>query len=176
MIICTSSKQRLVSPDDLPSRSRPSSIISRGDTHKNDDDDDKESISFEDYKRQNRFQMAPEGVNRILAEAGAHLDNRQKSGLASGYQTPRSTEKGARFGEMREYVDEKETIMGGYDGLGRILRGDMGYAMRCKAAEGYGLSDVSQPWWTPLTAAVSKCGYIDTVHGTRQACWSLGTT
>jgi hypothetical protein len=26
--------------------------------------------------------------------------------------------------------------------LGRILRGDMGYAMRCKAEEGYGLADV----------------------------------
>jgi hypothetical protein len=174
MVICTSSKQRLVSPDDVPIRSRASSIVSRGDTHKTDDDDDKESISFEDYKRQNRFQMAPEGVNRILAEAGAHLGGRQKSGLTSGYQTPRSTEKGARFGEMREYVDEKEVIMGGYEGLGRILRGDMGYAMRCKAAEGYGLSDVGCVWWALLIIAIFECGYIDSIYGTRQACRSMG--
>ena len=141
MAISTSTKIHTVSPDEAPSRSRASSTSSRSDTHK-DDDDDKASISFEDYKRQNRFQMAPEGVNRILAEAGASRGGRQKSGLSSGYQTPRSTEKGARFGEMREYVDEKEEIMGGFDGLGRILRGDMGYAMRCKADEGYGLGDV----------------------------------
>ena len=143
MVISTSTKLHVVSPDDHPARSRTSSTSSHGDTHKNDDEDDKASISFEDYKRQNRFQMAPEGVNRILAEAGASRGGRQKSGLSSGYQTPRSTEKGARFGEMREYVDEKEEIMGGFDGLGRILRGDMGYAMRCKAEEGYGLADVS---------------------------------
>jgi len=142
MVISTSTKLHVVSPDDHPARSRTSSTSSHGDTHKNDDEDDKASISFEDYKRQNRFQMAPEGVNRILAEAGASRGGRQKSGLSSGYQTPRSTEKGARFGEMREYVDEKEEIMGGFDGLGRILRGDMGYAMRCKAEEGYGLADV----------------------------------
>lgn len=141
MAFFTSAKTQLVCPDEGPSRSRASSTSSHGDTHKNDEDD-KASISFEDYKRQNRFQMAPEGVNRILAEAGASRGGRRKSGMSSGYQTPRSTEKGARFGEMREYVDEKEEIMGGFDGLGRILRGDMGYAMRCKAEEGYGLADV----------------------------------
>lgn len=43
---------------------------------------------------------------------------------------------------MRDFVDEKQEIMGGFDGLGRILRGDVGYAMRCKAEEGYGLQNV----------------------------------
>jgi hypothetical protein len=139
-MVISASKLHIVTPDDTVPRSRSSSRTSI--TRKDDDEDDKASISFEDYKRQNRFQMAPEGVNRLLAEAGATI-GRQRSGMSSGYQTPRSTEKGARFGEMREYVDEKEEIVGGFGGLGRILRGDMGYAMRCKAEEGYGLGDVS---------------------------------
>lgn len=137
MIISTS-KLHIITPEDQHAQSRPASPDSDA---ARDDEDDKVSLTFEDYKRQNRFQLAPEGVNRLLSEAGAN-QGRVKSGLTSGYHTPHSTEKGARFGEMREFVDERQEIMGGFDGLGRILRGDVGYAMRCKAEEGYGLNSV----------------------------------
>lgn len=145
-MVISASKLHTIDPEDEPSpQSRPHSPPINGDAEVDDsDEDDKASLTFEDYKRQNRFQLAPEGVSRLLNEAGASVQGRPKSGLASGYQTPRSTEKGARFGEMRDFVDEKQEIMGGFDGLGRILRGDVGYAMRCKAEEGYGLQNVSR--------------------------------
>lgn len=137
-MVISASRLHIITPDDQTSQSRPASP----NNEPADDDDDKASLTFEDYKRQNRFQLAPEGVNRLLNEVGAS-HGRVKSGLTSGYHTPHSTEKGARFGEMRDFVDEKQEIMGGFDGLGRILRGDVGYAMRCKAEEGYGLESVS---------------------------------
>jgi hypothetical protein len=139
------SKLHKASPDEITQRSRAGSVSSDDDDpldEKAGADDDKISLQFEDYKRQNRFQLAPEGVNRLLAEAGAST-SRRRTGLLSGDQTPRSMEKGARFGMMREYVSEKEEILGGYEGVGRSLRGDIGYTMRCRAEEGYGLSDVS---------------------------------
>jgi hypothetical protein len=144
------SKLNLVSPDDMTARSRRGSSSSSdsegsdGDGNKPKKDDDKVSVQFNDYKRQNRFQIAPEGVIRLLAEAGASTRNRRRSGVMSGEQTPRSTERGARFGTMREYVSQNEEILGGYDGIGRSLRGDIGYTMRCRAEEGYGLSNVGQ--------------------------------
>lgn len=143
-MVISASRLHIIDPEDEPSsQSRPHSPPANGDIEGDDSDDDKASLTFEDYKRQNRFQLAPEGVSRLLNEVGAPGHGRPKSGLTSGYQTPRSTEKGARFGEMRDFVDEKQEIMGGFDGLGRILRGDVGYAMRCKAEEGYGLQNVS---------------------------------
>lgn len=144
MVISTS-RLHMISPEDEHAVSRPPSAHGNGhhDEQDEDDDDDKASLTFEDYKRQNRFQLAPEGVSRLLHEAGASVHGRVRSGLTSGYQTPRSTEKGARFGEIRDIVDERQEIMGGFDGLGRILRSDVGYAMRCRAEEGYGLRDVS---------------------------------
>lgn len=143
-MVISASKLHIIDPEDEPSsQSRAHSPTLNGDAEAGDsDEDEKASLTFEDYKRQNRFQLAPEGVSRLLNEAGASVQGRPKSGLTSGNQTPRSTEKGARFGEMRDFVDEKQEIMGGFDGLGRILRGDVGYAMRCKAEEGYGLQNV----------------------------------
>lgn len=141
------SRLNLVSPDDLTARSRRGSSSSSDsdeeDANKPKQEDDKVSLQFENYKRQNRFQIPPAGVARLLAEAGASTSDRRRSGIMSGEQTPRSTEKGARFGTMREYVSQNEEILGGYDGIGRSLRGDIGYTMRCRAEEGYGLANVS---------------------------------
>lgn len=134
-----------VSPDDMTARSRRASSSTSDSDEAPKPEDDKVSLQFENYKRQNRFQIPPAGVARLLAEAGASASNRRRSGVMSGEQTPRSTERGARFGTMREYVSQNEEILGGYDGIGRSLRGDIGYTMRCRAEEGYGLANVSSP-------------------------------
>lgn len=177
-MVISASKLHMIDPEDDPSQSRPESPTENHHAEADDSDDDKASLTFEDYKRQNRFQLAPEGVSRLLTEAGAAVQGRVKSGLTSGYHTPRSTEKGARFGEMREFVDEKQEIMGGFDGLGRILRGDVGYAMRCKAEEGYGLSSVRPAVWFTVTwliqVATPQCCHSNSLHRARSSRRSLG--
>lgn len=146
----------LVSPDVPPSASQLEGSADKtgrdandGDTEADDDADldDAASITFEDYKRQNRFQLPPEGVSRLLAEAGMDFYARtgpgsgggSRTGTATGANTPGSS----RLKDRARVVNEHEELVGGWEGLRTVVRGDIGFTMRSRAEEGYGLLNVS---------------------------------
>jgi hypothetical protein len=142
-----------ITPDAIP----PSSPCSHpsahsdigGDSDANDDQDDNASITFEDYKRQNRFQLPPEGVTRLLAEAGMDFYNRANGGSRSGggtvtgTATPGSSRHGkGQINLQARVVDAHETLIGGWEGVRKVIRGDIGCTMRMRGEEGYALENV----------------------------------
>ncbi|RXK40773.1 hypothetical protein M231_02025 [Tremella mesenterica] len=109
--------------------------------------DSEESADFEDYKRSNRFQLAPEGVARLLAEAADRSASRASSPGRSSLlrSTQPASPRELTFGGGSvggEVVGRHEEILGGYDGLRKVLKGDVMWTMRRRAAQGYGLQDL----------------------------------
>ena len=119
------------------------------------------SDEADEPKRFNRFQLAPERVSRLLAEHAEHSISRSSSpGRSSLLRsvkdvTPREPVEDDMVNADRA-VDEHEDIVGGWEGVRRILKADIAYTMRRRAEEGYGLTDVClslchQPDANPLS-------------------------
>ncbi|KAL7418703.1 hypothetical protein Q5752_006386 [Cryptotrichosporon argae] len=85
-------------------------------------------------KRNNRFQLPPARISAILAEASA-----SRSRSASPTSLPASSVlRGLRA--EKEVADKSEE--NGGEGARRILGVDVGYTMRRRAEDGYGLTDL----------------------------------
>jgi len=116
------------------------------DFHDDDKDEDgadhaSNSSDGESSIRANCFQLPPVRVSDLLAEASA-TRSRSISPSSSGPRPVRKREERvlSRVKEEKGWKEDGADI--GHDGLGKVLRGDVGYVMRKRAEEGYGLNDV----------------------------------
>ncbi|ODN88074.1 hypothetical protein L198_06832 [Cryptococcus wingfieldii CBS 7118] len=143
-IAITSSALILINPDS-PSTSPTTQSFPVAE--KKDKDEKDEPI----YRR-NKFQLAPERITAILAErSSSRSASPSFTGKASYSQDPLSRSIVSEFerDKERDYyeadgevINERDEIVGGYEGWRKVLSGDVSVVMRRRAGEGYGLDDL----------------------------------
>ena len=108
--------------------------------------DDSSISSDSESTRMNRFQLSPAQASVLLAEA---IPNRSRSISPTGSQV-RAIAVERREVRVMDRVKEDEGwtedgVELSLEELGKVLRGDVGYVMRKRAEEGYGLENVGLP-------------------------------
>nr|XP_031857269.1 uncharacterized protein CI109_007324 [Kwoniella shandongensis]KAA5524341.1 hypothetical protein CI109_007324 [Kwoniella shandongensis] len=102
---------------------------------------------FDASHRANRFQLAPERVAKLIAERSRSASPAPGAKATSANAMMRSFMGGERKwyeegANAERLVDEREELIGGWEGWRRVLGSDVGVVMRRRAMEGYGLSDL----------------------------------